>query len=227
MPASKSPAGVATIGQLVGFNDELCYAMFADEEMRRGLARLGPALDSLYSTDVFADNSQAKRIHVRIDSLRSFQESHRSFSFAAYLIGSYEAVDDYYDAALDVLRGYGSQRVVDEKGDNPEQRFAATLTLSGYSTIDVNDIRTLTYVRQRRNHLVHLGAQAKLGYQELCRDFGPTLNAYWGTSRESVDFALPAVSPLAERETIGLLKVLRIVIERLDSAELPRRANGG
>ncbi len=218
MQATKTPVGVATLAQLIGYNDEFCYTLFADEEIRRGLAEFGPAVDALYSTDLFSNNSQAPRIQVPIASLRKFQKSHRSFAFAAYLIASYEVAADYYEQALELLRECGKASLVHGTGDSPEERFAASLANSGCGALDPNDVRTLTYIRKRRNHLVHLGAAPAVGFQDLCSNYGASMNAHWGPTREAVDFTVASTAALSEREAVGFLKLLRILIERLDAA---------
>jgi hypothetical protein len=217
MTIARTPARVGIIEQLVGFNDELCYAMFADAELGRMLGRFGPSVDDRYSTDVFVGNPQAPRIHVTVSALRLYQETHRAFAFAAYLIASYEAASGYYEAAVQLLGACGSATVVGGKGDAIEHRFAAMLRASGFAPANDNDIRTLTYIRHRRNHLVHLGDGARQVYVDFASQHGPVLNQHWGATRDVVDFTVPAISQLVEPETIALIKMLRIAIERLDS----------
>jgi hypothetical protein len=78
-------------------------------------------------------------------------------------------------------------------------------------------IDTLKFMRYRRNSLIHLSKVPSPSYQNLASQSGSVLNAFWTRGKVEIDFRIPTTTPLTEREALDLLKLLRIVIQRLDT----------
>jgi hypothetical protein len=83
---------------------------------------------------------------------------------------------------------------------------------------------TLSYIRQRRNHFIHLGSSLTQTLTNLIQNQGSALNRYWRPTIRELDFTSTTVTYFGERESIDLLMLLRIVIQRLDrhlASQLP------
>ena len=78
-------------------------------------------------------------------------------------------------------------------------------------------IDTLSFMRYRRNSLVHLNKVPSLAYQNLAARSGPVLNVFWTRVKKQLDFTVAAPLPLTEEETLDLPKLVRIVIRRPDT----------
>jgi hypothetical protein len=44
-----------------------------------------------------------------------------------------------------------------------------------------------------------------------------SLNTFWTRARVQIDFTTPSTGPLEERETVDLLKLMKRVVQRLDT----------
>ena len=114
------------LAQIAGYNDELCYTLFAESEVSRLLGRLGHNADQLFSVDVFQDNPHAPKIHVTIQALRDFQTTHQVFSFGAYFSAAYEVFSTYYERALSVLDEFALHPLTRHPINKLERMFEGT-----------------------------------------------------------------------------------------------------
>jgi hypothetical protein len=225
---NKSPIRKVFVDNLVSLNDQLCFFLFAERELERQLEDFSPAVGKLYTSDVFARNEFAPKIHVTIEKLPDFQNRNRTFTFGTYFSTSYEVASEYYDSALALIEAcYPNklQRVakgINKKGQKAtlsiENAYYETLKASGCVLPDLEVIHTLSYIRFRRNTFIHIGDELSEFFQDLITSRGVDLNKYWGSALRRIDFTSTAVFRFEKDETIELLKLLRIIIERLDDA---------
>jgi hypothetical protein len=205
--------------EITSLNDQYYFFLFLEYQFFEELHGLSTTSVNRFTTDVFNRNQYSSKIHVRLRDLPSFRDAHRSASFGAYFATSYEVAASFTDKALEVLREKSRVRLrLPLRGrEGPEQFYARVLTSWGYSLPAAELIDTLSFMRHRRNALVHLSRTPNPPYMELARRAGLSLNAFWTRARVQIDFATPSTGPLEDRETLGLLKLMRIVIRRLDT----------
>jgi hypothetical protein len=204
--------------RLADFNDEMSFFLFLDHEFSKRLSDFGTAVGKLFTTDVFVRNPYAPTIHVKVDELPTFIGRNRSATFSVYLTASYEVASSFLDTALEFLQvtNAGTLVMPNRIREGPEQYYARALTASGLPSPGDDLIRTMSWIRHRRNSLVHVAGIATHAYSDLVRDHGQALNAFWATAKLSLDFSNPALGPLDEEQAIELLKILRISIQKLD-----------
>jgi hypothetical protein len=223
--ASAVPAVVFTplrreiVRALANLNDQYCAFLFLEFQFFEQLKGLGPTVAGLYTSQVFHRNPFGPRIHVPVDMLQPFLERNRGVSFGAYLSTSYEVASTFVDKALALLQETNptSLKLPKRQTDGPEQYYWRALQSSGYSLPEKELSDTLAFIRYRRNAIVHLSATPKLAYQEFVKLSGPGLNNFWKKAKVQVEFANPSVGSPSEQDTLDLLKLLRIVTQRLDA----------
>jgi len=101
--------------------------------------------------------------------------------------------------------------------EGPEETYWRVLNSWGLELPARELIDTLKFMRYRRNSLIHLSKVPSLSYQNLASQLGSILNAFWTIVKMEIDFGIPATTPLNERETLDFLKLLRVIIQRLDT----------
>jgi hypothetical protein len=211
--------GRQIVGALTALNDQYRFSLFMEYEFIQQLQTLDATLANRFTTDVFKSNKHAARIRVRLGDLETFRNAHRSVGFGAYFATSYEIASSFTDNALEVLRT--SSRVPlalpIRSRLGPEEFYWRSLNGWGYSVPAIELIKTLRFMRYRRNALVHLGSTPTPAYANLATSAGSALNGFWRGALVHIDFAIPATGPLTETETVDLLKLMRIVIQRLDT----------
>jgi hypothetical protein len=209
-----SPIGRAVLQRLALVNNQLCFFLFAEHEVARELDRFSSVLDVSYSTDLFSDNPQAKRIHIPLSELRGHQVIHRDATFMAFFSTAYEIASSYYEQALVLVEkcnGVQRRAVTDNR---PEHRFSRQL--AAIIGLPVELVRTLEYLRQRRNHWVHAASLVSAGWRNLSLSYGLALNGWWGASCVPVDFSVSSLTPPGEDEAIALIKLLRLCVQKMD-----------
>jgi len=218
MNAKKTPLLPLITQKLAALNDQFCFFLFIEQEFNRRLPDLSPAVSDLFTSDVFATNPYSPKIHVRVKQIPDFQSRNRVFTFGSYFSTSYEVVSDYIDtSSLNLLQQIIPASYKPLKHKQIEKQFFNILQASGCNIPDQELIDTLTYIRLRRNHLIHLGDSLVPWFSSHISSCGASLNAYWLGTVEELDFTSLDIDSLTEKETIDFLKLLRIITERLDS----------
>ncbi|PCJ84764.1 MAG: hypothetical protein COA57_08720 [Flavobacteriales bacterium] len=205
------------IDRLAALNDQLCFFQFNRNELNKRLSEFGTNAHSLFTPDVFAQNSMASRINVTIGDLPRFQELNQTFTFGAYISTSYEVISYYLRDSLDYLQSIEPLTFQLTNDRQLEEKYSLTLTSSGCSPIQRELIDTLKYIRLRRNHFTHLADGLDPHFANLIATSGITLNNFWAGTIIGLDFTSTNVLMFNESETIDILMLLRIIVERLDA----------
>lgn len=213
---NKTPICDQVISRLIALNDQLCFFLLLENELKRRLADFGPGIQHAFTTEVFAQNPYAPKIHVCLGELTAFQAANRSFTFGAYFSTSYEVGSEFFGLATDLLvrvNGITSQR---PQREGPEETYRRTISVAGLPAPPEELISTMSYIRHRRNSFIHLVAVPSDTFSALASTSGPAMNRYWDQTRDSVNFAVAHVGPIEEAEAIALIKLIRIVVQDLD-----------
>jgi hypothetical protein len=213
---SKTPVGSQYAKALASLNDQLCYFLFARQLVIQRLGDFSPAAGRQMLPAVFATNDYAQKINVRLDQLREFHTKHERATFGAYLSTSYEVTTGFLGDALDLLLKANAASVRKKaKPDTPEDRYWLTMSASSCLVPDDRLRLTLSYIRLRRNHFIHQATNIGTPLGHLLRTSGSPLNAFWGKTLQHLDFASTDMT-FHEGDTIEMLKLLRIIVRRLD-----------
>jgi hypothetical protein len=222
----KTPLKPRYLSALAALNDQLCYSLFARNQLRATFENFNISdAGHLFLKSVFAKNHYAPKINIRIDQVQTFESEHERTSFGAYVSTSYETTaSGYIFAALDLLQSTNAASFVRKEKKTPEDTYWNSLSASGCTTPAPELRLTLSYIRQRRNHFIHLGSSLTQTLTNLIQNQGSALNRYWRPTIRELDFTSTTVTYFGERESIDLLMLLRIVIQRLDrhlASQLP------
>lgn len=213
----KTPLRKKYIDRLASLNDQLCFFQFNRNELNKRLNEFGKNAGVLYTPDLFAQNVMAPRINVRINELPKFQELNQKFTFGAYLSTSYEVFSNYLLDSLELLKVFNSATFISTNDNQIEEKYALTLASSGCAPPTRELIDTIKYIRLRRNLFTHIAETISTQLDGHILAQGATLNTYWNAAITDLDFQNTDVINFEEGETIDLLKLLRIIIETLDS----------
>ena len=214
----KTPLKAKYLRASAALNDQLCYFLFARSQLRTTFDNFKISdAGHLFLKSAFAKNRYAPKINIRIDQVQPFESEHERVTFGAYVSTSYETTAaGYISAALDVLKNTNSASFVLKQKKTPEDTYWNTLSASGCTNPALELRLTLSYIRQRRNHFIHLAPSLTQTLTNLIQHQGSALNAYWRPTIRELDFTSTTVTHFSERESIDLLMLLRIIIQRLD-----------
>lgn len=217
--STKTWIGREIEGTLASFNDRCAFFLFLEHQFFEGLTTLASNSVEKFTTEVFSANPYASKIRVRLRDLQPFGMEHRSATFAAYFSSSYEIASSFMEKALKALKDFSRKPLTlrEQENEGPEQFYWRTLVSWRLATPDEQLIDTLSFIRYRRNSLVHLDRVPSRSFKALTRRSGTKLNIFWKAAKLHIDFAIPETKPLEELETIDFLKLLRITIQRLDT----------
>jgi hypothetical protein len=212
----KSPLQSKYLRALADLNDQFCYFLFARHELRSDFSGFDAATGELMLPNVFATNPYAPKINVRIREVPAFEADHERVTFGAYVSTSYEVASGYLEEALHLLSRINTPTFHRAKARTLEESYWATLNASKCTTPDAELRLTLAYLRMRRNHFIHLTDKINIPLADLIKNNGAVLNKYWHPTIRELDFTALDITSFAERESIDMLMLLRIIIQRLD-----------
>jgi len=213
--------------RLANLNDQLCYFQFNRNELNKKLDNFGVNAKKLYLPDVFAQNSMASRINVTLEKLPDFQLENQTVTFGSYISTSYEVTSNYLKDSIQLLEDFNPSTYQLSYNNQLEEQYILTLTNSGYNIIDREIIDTLKYIRLRRNHFTHLADSILPNFTSLITTEGSTLNNYWSGTINSLDFTSTNILSFNEEETIDIIKLLKIIVERIDINLISNLSNEG
>lgn len=201
---------------LANLNDQLCYFQFNRNELNKKLNNFGTNAKKLYLPDVFAQNDMAPRINVTLEKLLDFQLENETVTFGSYISTSYEVTSNYLKDGIQLLKDFNPLTCQLSNSKELEEKYILTLTNSSYNIINREIIDTLKYIRLRRNHFTHIADSISPSFSSLITTQGNILNNYWSGTINSLDFTSTNILSFKEEETIDIIKLLKIIVERID-----------
>jgi hypothetical protein len=211
--------GQKMVRALAALNDQYSFFLFLEYQFREQLQNLGKYRTEQYTSEAFPDNPFGPRIHVRVDRLGAFLDANRGVSFGAYLSTSYEVAASFPERTFELLKKTNAStvRFPPKRPEGPEQYYRRVIAASGYALPQQEILDTLSFIRYRRNAIVHLSSVPNAAYLKFVRSSGPILASYWKRSKVQINFSTATIGPPSERDTLDLLKLLRICSQNLDA----------
>jgi len=194
---------------LADLNDQYCYLSLVDARIFPQIAEAAQKHPEWYTTDLFPDEPAAGRLHVRLRSIEKFRRDTGDLARASFFSTSYEVVRHYL---LDVASDLGAETL--SQGEAVETHLGDRVTYLG-AALDNTVISTLEYLRLRLNQLTHRLPRGNVGLRALVKHRGAILNKRW-RMEETVDFSTIPSLRLPDDECVGLLRLLRILVEEID-----------
>lgn len=216
----KTPLRNLYIDRLAEVNDQLCYFHFVDEELRQVLNQ-GSFDEADMTTDVFPDNPFSSRIHVKIGSLGGFRERSRASVAGTSVAFGVEHLLSFLDDLLDLKCRVSGLDKIENDADSIEDYLSKCLTNWGVTLASptTDFLKTVRYLRLRRNHIAHVRDSLTDGFEQFIRQNSHHLNKFWNarTSMPGFDFADQNVASFSEDEAYTCMKLLRVCVEEIDS----------
>ena len=218
----KTPLKNPYIDRLAKVNDQLCYFHFADEEIRQALDRLQLPDTSVMTTDVFPDNEFSPRIHVRFDSLFAFREQSKSTIAGISVTFGVEHLLSFVADVIQLKCAVSGVDAIQDDTESIEDFLSKCLNFWGVGLVSpITDfLKTIKYLRLRRNHIAHARTELTDGYRQFIRQNSHHLNKFWNarTSMDGLDFSNEDVFSFSEAEAYTCMKLLRVCVEEVDFA---------
>jgi hypothetical protein len=194
----------------------MCLILFMHEDVAARWKELATRLPAEFTSAVFPKNEFADRIHVPMTRLVAFREEQLnaslgvSFAFAVeQLLLFIEAALRHWDEIAEV------QIAVTEPIDESlNKAFATCKTVP----IEPSLLKTVKYLRLRRNHVIHGATELSSEYSKLLKYDAPGLQKFWEarTSIPCLDFAEKHPTVFSPDEAITLVKLVRVCLEEID-----------
>ena len=214
----KTPLQKEYINKLTNLNDQLCFYLFNQEELNQKLENFSDSANELYTTDLFNQNKYSSKIHVTFEKLPDFQDQNRTLNFGAYFSFSYEFLSSYIDDVISLIEHLNGVNLSNsQKRKEPEKQLKLIINACSNNLPDAELFDTIKYCRLRRNYFTHILETLNNKFQDLVTNKGVHLNNFWTSARQELDFTQTNVDEFKEIETIDLIKIIRIVLQEMDS----------
>lgn len=200
-------------------NDQLCYFHFADEEVHQIIGRVNASKKNNKTTDIFVNNKYSKRIDVKFDDLLNFRLKAKAATAGMSLSFGVEQLLYFLEEITDLKSELSSTDESDEKNNSPEEKISNNLIHWKASKLDEAIIKTIKYLRLRRNHIVHSRSKLTDEFDRVLRLESHHLKTYW-SSRSTIndlDFSSKDVDAFTSDEIYTCMKLIRVCLEEIDS----------
>lgn len=204
-------------------NDQLCYFLFTDIELENALTGITKGHEDKLTTELFPDNKFSPRLRVYIKALHSFRDN----AFHTLMGVNIIAAVEYMLCYINDIEGYRAAVLptpFDSKtSDKPEEQLQEKLKGWLGKQPDSSIIKTINYLRLRRNHLAHLSDKMSNDFSSLVKNDANCLNKYWGEKKTNIydfDFSNRDCSTFKENEALALINLIFVCIKIVDEMVL-------
>ncbi|WP_274013814.1 hypothetical protein [Vibrio parahaemolyticus] len=207
--------------KLASVNDLLCYFQFADFEAGRNIESLTGNTSGKLASELFLDNEFSPRIQVKYEELLDFRNSANNTAAGMSLSFGIEHLIYYFKDVIALKIELSPSVTLAKINSNAvEDEIETNLKLWGSSNKLSQVIKTVKYLRLRRNHIVHARNGLSDEFERLIRVEGKGLNTFWNrrTNLAGLDFASKDIYNFSVDETYSCMKLLRVCLEEIDEA---------
>lgn len=209
--------------KLEEMNDQLCYFLFSDVEVENVFSKLSHELASTYTTEVFSENEFSERLHIKIEALPAFRTKAFHTLVSMSVIASVEYLLSYIEE-IEEFRASVETSIHDAITDKkPEEQLKQKLSHWLGEVPESAIIKTIAYLRLRRNHIAHVREDMSEGYRSLIKNDSNHLNNYWAkqaTELNGFDFSLQSYAEFEVNEVFALINLSRVCMRKIDSMML-------
>ncbi|EPL3927459.1 hypothetical protein [Morganella morganii] len=209
--------------KLKDINDQLCYFLFSDTEINRVFSEIKENTSEFFTTDVFPKNEFSGRLHIKIDALPQFRTKAFHTLVSMSVIASVEYLLNYIEE-IEIFR---SKVIPSEhdliKNQKPEEQVKEKLKHWLKKEPENELIKTISYLRLRRNHIAHVEENMNEAFRTLVKNDSNNLNKYWSTHAiklNSFDFSSTSHSEFKANDIFALINLSRVCMRKIDEMVL-------
>ncbi|MDP2450134.1 MAG: hypothetical protein Q8M93_01585 [Polaromonas sp.] len=217
MQANKTPHRNAFLNALAQVNDQVCFVLFLDFQIGPELQDLADKQAAEYTPTVFPENPFAERIYVSMGKLLTFRSAQVQTALGVSFAFAVEQLLLYIETSI---RHWSEINGVVCQFTEPIDACLQSWALKNANgKIDANLIKTVKYLRLRRNHVIHNASELTSELTKTLKYDGPSLQKSWEfrTTIPGLDFSSGATRVFSADETISLIKLVRICVEEIDA----------
>ncbi|MCG9710938.1 hypothetical protein L1D46_19395 [Pseudoalteromonas sp. Isolate3] len=215
----KTPALRRYESNQININDQLCYYLFADKEVEQHLNAKTDLVDEKYTTEVFTTNNYAERLHVKISALGDFRQKSFHTFCGITLISSIEYLLSYVDDIQEFRSRIEPSAIDKETDEKPEIQLEKKLKSWIESDEIKGLIKTIKYLRLRRNHIAHVRSSLSDDLKALIKNDSNYLNKFWGKKKTNIydfDFSNMNISEFGETEILAIVNLSGVCMKIID-----------
>jgi hypothetical protein len=214
---TKTPLRNVYMRALASVNDQLCLTLFMHEDVAARWQGLATSRPTEFTSEVFPDNEFAERIHVPMTRLLSFRDAQLNTSLGVSFAFAVEQLLVFIEAALGHWGDMAETpfTLADPIDETLSQQFVAHNV-----PIESSLLRTIKYLRLRRNHVIQGATELSSEYLRLLKHDAPGLQRFW-EARSSIPgliFGDKSPTTFSPSETITLVKLVRVCLEEIDTS---------
>ena len=214
---TKTPIRNVHMRALASVNDQLCLTLFMHEDVAARWQELATLRPTEFTSEVFPDNEFAERIHVPMTRLLSFRDAQLNTSLGVSFAFAVEQLLLFIEAAL---RHWGDIAETPITLVDPIDEALNQHLVTHTVPIEPSLLRTVKYLRLRRNHVIHGATELSSEYSRLLKHDAPGLQRFW-EARSSIPgliFGDKSPTTFSPSETITLVKLVRVCLEEIDTS---------
>lgn len=181
-----------------------------------------------FTTEIFDKNSYSRQFNVSLDYLNNSHNDTQNLIlksiyqlaygyFENYLIRLHQFGQSLNDEILDLQQKLETEDIEDKK---IFEKFFNRLGIDVEKAFESLEIKTLDYIRLRRNRITHRATSAQGLLLDIVNNHGNKLNEYWDerlkNKRYKIDFSRKTVDDFDKLELFDFLNIYRKFAAKID-----------
>lgn len=173
-----------------------------------------------FTATTYKDNPESLRYNVKLSQLESASLNTKKFILKSLFLQSYFIYEQYLKEVYNFSRlGNVGLPEIDSSNSLVSQ-ILENIAIS--NNLSIFDLDTLTYLRLRRNRLIHAGEKTGGEILTTINQKGRRLNRYWSKTLKKkclygLDFSKKEMLISDHKEYIDIFTIYRILAERIES----------
>lgn len=210
--------------KLIEVNDQLCYFLFAQEEFKNKWEELNKENVEMFTTEMFPKNKFSTRFHVKVKNILNIESNSFHTLLGISLITGVEYLLNYIK---DIIFFHNmicnNQQDCLPVAEGLEEVLDNFFTTNKIINLSPEVIKTIKYLRLRRNHVVHIRHTLSDEFNSLIKNNNKLMKKYWNNKNRQVltniyDFDFITKKPLEFNidEIFALINLTRICMRLID-----------
>jgi len=201
-------------------NNHLSHYFFLWEQFRIDNSSLILSNQSKRTTQVYPTNPMAAQFDIVLSNFYAANRETHLFILRSFFLLCFAHYEEYQRELYACCRKANpSLSEINVRDTLPEKIFEY-LGVSYDSLFTIEERNTISYLKLRRNQIMHGGGASKGEIKEIIRQKGTTLTRFWNAKLTNgirgIDFAKEDLSTFSFDEIIDIINIVKVISEKID-----------
>lgn len=209
------------ISSIAELNNHLSHYYFVWDQFNIDNAQIISNNPEKFTTEVYSSNKMAPQFHVRLDSFVEKNSETHLFILKSLFLLSFAHYEEYQRNLYSHCRVANPALDEIKSRDTLPDKIFEYMGLGYEASFTDEERLTFSYLKLRRNQIMHGGGASKGEIKDLIRQKGTSLNRYWEkrltNGIHGIDFTSDKLGTFTFNEIVDVINIIKVLSFSLDS----------